>query len=96
MRRWQNESAAGRGAPGRTRAVARLIGCQRLFLDPVRYSNLEHKQIPSSIGHKGVFFSIFFFLFYYENYYSIAFVVKTSPKSVCAKHILLSGLASAF
>ena len=32
-----NESAAGRGAPGRTRAVARLAGSQRVFHDPVRY-----------------------------------------------------------
>ena len=38
----QNESAAGRCAPGRTRAVARLVGCQRLILDLVRFSNLEH------------------------------------------------------
>ena len=40
----QNESAAGRGAPGRTRAVARLLGSQRVLLDSARYSNLEHKR----------------------------------------------------
>ena len=28
--------AAGRGAPGRKRSVARLVGCQRVFLDLVR------------------------------------------------------------
>ena len=42
---WQNESVVGRGDPGRKRSVARLVGCQRVFLDLVRYSNLEHKQV---------------------------------------------------
>ena len=42
---WQNESAAGRGAPGRKRSVSRLVGCQQVFLDLMRYSNLEHKQV---------------------------------------------------
>ena len=32
--------------------VARLVGCQRVFLDLVRYSNLKHKTGPSSIGPK--------------------------------------------
>ena len=29
-----NAPDVGRGAPGRTRAVARLVGCQRVFIDP--------------------------------------------------------------
>ena len=40
----RNKSAAGRGAPGRARAVARLVGCQRVLIDLMRHchSNLEH------------------------------------------------------
>ena len=38
----QNESAAGRGAPGKAHAVARPVGSQRVFVDLVRHSNLEH------------------------------------------------------
>ena len=38
-------SGAGKPSLPLTRAVARLVGCQRLFLDLVRDSNLEHKQL---------------------------------------------------
>ena len=80
IRRWQNESDADRGAPGRMLSVARLGGWQRVLLHLTRYSNLQHKTGHSSIGPKAVLFSSV--LFNYEKYYSFAFLVKTGPKHI--------------
>ena len=59
---------AGRGTPGRTRTVARLVGCQRVFLDLVRYSNSEHKQVLDRTQSR-IFLE---FLFNHEKYYLVS------------------------
>ena len=76
IRPWQNESAAGRGAPGRDRSVARLVGCQRAFLDFCALFEFRTQTGPSSIGPKAVFFSNFYSISKNITPYSIAFLVK--------------------
>ena len=53
----KNNLAGSRDAQGGTLAVARLVGCQRVFLDLCVYSNLIPQHAIPLVGRRFIFFS---------------------------------------
>ena len=74
------KSAGSRDAPGRTLAVARLVGCQRVFLDLCAYSNFRTQhaifvdRTQSRIFHE--------FLLNRDSYYSVRLSYRYLSSSV--------------